>query len=335
MPGVHKTFLDNGMYTLFKMLEEGQRVIFDDNRPIYPKKVSMNLTAVHAINCAIALKPNVLIVPDLPVPKISKALNYDHGDEEVCFMKVTYHNIIRAKETTYFRQKYCPDVELYLAFQGYNINQLHRIMKEVNGLTFEGYCLASRALMWNKLLAMMLLLKCYGAKKIHILAGSNMPVMAISAFAARHLFEEVSYDSHNWLFFALKGSFRFYGNMDAIQLVPHKEVQMDILSMRCDCPHCKGRSLYDIRQMDPGKEKQHLLAQHNYFIETETANAYFNHSETPAMLKDYLLSKSHRTELIQEMYKALSAIYEMKDFLNDKNLVNGLAECIFHRFKKR
>jgi hypothetical protein len=334
-PGVEKSFLDNGMYTFFMMMQKGERVICDNNRPIYPKKVSMNLTAKHAIECAIALKPNVLIVPDMPVPKLCKASNYDHGDEELSFLKATYHNIIRAKETTYLRQKYCPDVELYLAFQGYNINQLHRIMKEVNGLTFEGFCLATRALTWNKLLAIMLLLKCYGAKKIHILAGSNMPVMAISAFAARHLFEEVSYDSHNWLFFSLIGSLRLYGSMDAVQLVQNNSTPENVLSMRCDCPHCKGRSLYDIRAMDYGEEKQHLLAQHNYYIETETANAYFNHSETPAMLKDFLLSKSHRKELIQEIYQALSVIYEMKNNLNDMNFVNGLADYIFNTFKKR
>jgi hypothetical protein len=241
-------------------MEEGQRLMFDNKRPIYPKNVSMNLTAVHAIECAMALKPNVLIVPDLPVPKISKELNYDHDDEELCFMKVTYHNIIRAKETSYLRQKYCPDVELYLPFQGYNIDHLHRIMKEVQGLTFEGYCLATRALTWNKLLAIMLLLKSYGAKKIHILAGSNMPVMAISAFAARHLFEEVSYDSHNWLFMANRDMFRFFGSMGDTQIIQEADLPNDILSSTCDCPHCKGRSLFDIREMPHGPEKHQLLA---------------------------------------------------------------------------
>jgi hypothetical protein len=334
--GALKIFMDNGMFTVHGMMEEGQRVIFDDTRPIYPEKNTINITAVHNIECAIALKPDVMIVPDMPVPKLRKVWNkYDYGDEELCFLKATYHNIIRAKETNYLRQKFCPDVELYFAFQGYNIGHLHRIMSEVNGLKFDGFCLATRALSWNKLLAIMMLLKCYGARKIHILAGSTMPVMAIGAFAARHLFDEVSYDSHNWLFYSLKGSFRFYGSMDAVQLVQHNATPENVLSMRCDCPHCKGRSLYDIRAMDYVEEKQHLLAQHNYYIETETANAYFNHSETPTMLKDFLLLKSHRTGLIQDIYQALSASYEMKNYLDNMKFVNGLADFIFNAFKKR
>jgi len=333
--GIQKIFLDNGMFTFFRKMENGERVIFDHSRPIYPKRVAMNLTAVHAIHSAIILKPNVLIIPDLPVPNLLKSSNADQGDEELNFLKVTYHNLIRAKETSYLRQKHCPDVELYLAFQGYNINQLHRIMKEVNGLTFEGYCLATRALAWNKLLAIMLLLKGYGVKKIHILAGSNMPVMAVGAFVARHLFEEVSYDSHNWLYFSLVGTFRLFGSMGTVRPMKQIELSKNILSLTCDCPHCKDRSLFDIRAMEYGQNKQHLLAQHNFYIETETAKAYFNQSETPGMLRDFLLSKSHRKMLIQEMYEALSAIYEMKDYLIDMQVVNGLAEYTFSRFKAR
>jgi len=333
--GAEKIFLDNGMFTFFRKMQNDERVICDNSRPIYPNKVSMNLTAVHAIQSAMVLKPNVLIVPDLPVPKLLKSSNADYGDEELCFLKVTYHNLIRAQEATYLRQKYCPNVQLYFAFQGYNIDHLHRIIKEVNGLTFEGFCLATRALEWNKLLAIMLLLNCYGVKKIHILAGSNMPVMAVGAFVARHLFEEVSYDSHNWLYFSLVGTFRLFGSMGAVQLVEKNDTQEKILSMICDCPHCQGRSLSNIRAMEYGQEKQHLIAQHNYYSETETAKAYFNHSETPAMLRDFLLSKSHRVKLIQEMHEALTPIYEMSTYLNDMKYVNGLAEYTFHRFKAR
>jgi hypothetical protein len=320
------------MFTFFKKMEKGERVIFDNSRPIYPGKNSMNLTAVHAIQNALILKPHVLIVPDMPVPKLLKSSNYDRGDEEFNFIKATYHNLIRAKETVFLREKYCPDVELYFAFQGYNINQLHRIMKELNGLQFEGYCLATRALTWNKLLALMLLFKSYGATKIHILAGSSMPAMAIGAFAARHLFEEVSYDSHNWLYLSLKVWLRFFGSMGTVRPMKHIIIAAHVLSLRCDCPHCQGRSIEDIREMEHGQVKNNLLAQHNYYIETETAQAYFNHSETPELLRDFLLSKSGRVKLILEMHKALSAIFEMRNYLDDMKFVNGLAEYVFNQF---
>lgn len=327
-----KIILDNGMYSTFQHREKGGRVIFDDYRPIRPDKNTINITAYHVAQIAALLKPNVLIVPDLPVPKSVKCKGHDHGDEEYNYLLVTYHNKVRAKEITYYRDRYFPSVELYYAFQGYTIKHLHSVMEELNGLSFEGYCFATRALSWNKLLALMLLLKTYNARKIHILAGSNLSTMVIGAFAARHLFEEVSYDSHNWLFFANKMCFRFFGSMGAIQLVQHNAISKDILSMRCDCPHCGGRTVADIAAITPDKQKHYLLAQHNYYIEIETAKAFFNHSVTPDALRDFLLSKSDRVKLINKIHAAVSLIYQMKESLNNKDVVNGIANHIFHYF---
>jgi hypothetical protein len=321
------------MFTFFRKWEKGERVIFDNSRPIYPKGVAMNLTGIHAIECAMVLKPYVLIVTDLPVPKPKAP--FDTGDAELNFLLVTYHNVLRAKEVSQLRAQYCSDVELYYTFQGYNLNQLERIVRELNGLQFEGFCFATRALAWNKLTAMMLMLHGHGVKKIHVLAGSSMPIMAVGAFMARHIFDEVSYDSHNWLYFALKGTFRFFGSMGTARAVKKVEVPKHILSLTCDCLHCQGRSLNDIREMPHGQDKQHLLAKHNYYIETKTARAYYDHSETPAMLRDFLLAHSHRKKLILEMHEALSGIYEMKDFLSDEKFVRGLAEYVFNRFKAR
>jgi len=71
MANAKKVFLDNGMFTFFRKWEKGKRVIFDNARTLYPGKgVAMNLTAVHAIQVAMVLKPTVLIVTDLPVPRI-------------------------------------------------------------------------------------------------------------------------------------------------------------------------------------------------------------------------------------------------------------------------
>lgn len=327
-----KIFLDNGMYSFFQHREKGGRVIFDDNRPIRPDKNTINIAAYHVAQIAALLKPNVLIVPDLPVPKSLKCRGHDHGDEEYQFTLVMYHNKVRAKEITYYRDRYFHDVELYYAFQGYTIKHLHSVMEEINGLYFEGFCFATRALSWNKLLALMLLLKTYNVRKIHILAGSNLSTMVIGAFAARHLFDEVSYDSHNWLFFANKSCFRLFGSMDAVQVVQGKPIRQGLKTTRCDCHHCNGRTIADIAAMNYDNRKHNLLAQHNYFIEIETAKEYFKHSVTPEALRDFLLSKSHRKDLIYKIHAALSLIYQMKELLNNKDIVNGIADQIYHYF---
>jgi queuine/archaeosine tRNA-ribosyltransferase len=333
-----KIFLDNGMFTFFRKWQNGEKVIFDKSLPLYPKGDIMNLTAEHVIQIALELEPDVLIVPDLPVPRIKRTeypgkLSYGH--EEFQFMTVTYHNLIRAREMTRLRAKYNPSFDLYFTFQGYNLNQLDRIMSELSGLHFDGFCLATRALPWNKLLSMMLMLKYYGVRKIHVLAGSNLPTMIVCAFMARHFFDEVSYDSHNWLNFALKGTFRFYGSMGTARVVEKVDIPNHLQTYTCDCLHCQGRSLTDLKEMIYDREKQNLLACHNYYIETRTAEALFEHSETTATLRDFLLANSTRFKLINEILEALYIVQVMKDKIDKAILIKRLANYIFTHFKAK
>ena len=77
------------------------------------------------------------------------------------------------------------------------------------------------------------------------------------------------------------------------------------------------------------------MALHNYVTEVETAKALYDHSQTPEMLRDFLLSKSHRTKLIGEIYECLSAVVSMKEQFSDFRFVKGFAEYIFSTFKAR
>jgi len=331
--GAKKILMDNGMFTYHRKWQDGKKVIFDDSRPVYPKGVEMNLTAFHNAYYNAIVQPNITFITDLPTPKLPA--NHDPGEEEFHFMLSTYHNLIRAKEMVELHANYCPQVELYFAFQGYNVDQLIRIKKELGNLQFAGYALATRTLKWNQLVAVMMMLHHYGVRKIHILAGSNLPSMVVGAFMARHFFDLVSYDSANWLTFGLKETIRLFGSMGTVRAVEKIPVPSKLLPIRCNCPHCQERSIADIRAIPHGQYKQHLISKHNYFIEVETAKALYKHSETPAMLRDFLLSKSTRTKLILEMYDCLLAVHNMKDYFNDFKFAQGFAEFIFHQFKAR
>ena len=328
-----KVFLDNGMYTFFEKWRDGERVIFDDKRPVYPGKgIAMNITPNHGIYFSLAIKPDVTFVTDLPVPDLLSPP--DPGEEEFHFMLTSYHNILRARQMTALHAQYCPDIELYYPFQGYTIDHFLRIKKELGKLQFDGYALATRVLNWSKVVGMMLMLRQQGVRKVHVFAGSSLPIMAVGAFFARHFFDEISYDSANWLNFSLVGTFRFFGSMTTVRPMPGLDISPNILSRRCDCLHCKGRSIGDIREIE-WEERQVLLALHNYVAEVETAKALYDHSETPRMLRDFLLSKSQRIKLIKEIYECLSAVVSMKDHFADFNFVKGFADFIFSNFKAR
>ena len=163
--GAKRVYLDNGMYSYFNLWRDGQRVIFDGRRPVYPGNgIAMNVTPNHDIYFTLALKPNVTFVTDLPTPDL--AAPQDPGEQEFYFMLSTYHNIVRAKEMAALMAQYCPDTELYFVFQGYSPDQLLRIKKELGELQFDGWALATRTLPWGRLAAMMILLHHFGFKKI-------------------------------------------------------------------------------------------------------------------------------------------------------------------------
>jgi len=328
-----KVFLDNGMFSFFKKWKDDELVIFDSNRPVYPKGISMNLTAEHNIHYAKIVKPDVFICPDLPVRGLHNP--NDPGEQEFYFMLCTYHNLIRAQETVRLRDQHGLKSKLYFAFQGYNLNHLLRIWKELDGLRFDGFCLATRALEWNHVMAIMLMLYHLGVRKVHILAGSSLPVMAVGAFAARHLFDEVSYDSANWLAFSLLQDFRFWGSLHVVRLKSDLPLKDHLKGFRCNCQHCRGRSLEEIHQMPEGNVKQHLLAQHNFLAETQTAKALFDHCRTPQMLRDFLMIYFHRKRLIDEIYQCTAAICNEIDQLMNHRTIRGFCEFIFDHFKAR
>jgi hypothetical protein len=333
--GVEKIFLDNGMYTFFKKWINGETVIFDPSRNVYPKNVAMNLISKHVAYYNAIIQPYVTFCLDLPTRMLPS--KHDPGEEEFHFMLTAYHNINRAKEMSELKKRLYPRVNQYFVFQGYNISQLILILKELMGIEFEGYALPTRSLKWNQMAAIMLMLYHYGAKKIHILAGSNMPAMAVCAFMARHLFDEVSYDSTNWLTYGKNGAIRLFGSMRGLATGEIIEIPECILNAQCGCPHCNGRSIKDYRKMEYGSDKVQLLTKHNAFIEVETAKALYAHSETPDMLRDFLLKHcgSHRTKIIMEIHKCLKLIGPTKRSLGNYDLARGTAELMFQQFHTR
>ena len=332
--GVKKIYLDNGMYSYFQKWKIGKTVIFDSNRWVYPKGVDMNLTSEHVAYYNYVIQPYATFCLDLPVPSLP--CKHDPGEEEFHFSLTVHHNITRAKEMAQLKKRFYPQVNQFFVFQGYNLSQLIFIKTELGDLEFDGYALPTRSLKWNQMTAMMLMLYHFGVRKIHILAGSNMPTLAICAYLARHLFDEVSYDSSNWLQFGIYGNLRLFGSMVGIATGKKIKVMPErILNTQCGCPHCNGRSIKDFRKMANDNDKLQLLIRHNAFIEVETVKALCAHSETPDMLRDFLLTHSRRKKLILEMHECLSGIDYLKKNLGDYAFAKGFAEFIFKRFKAR
>ena len=197
------------MYTFFQLWQKGEAVSYDYAQPVFPKKsnVAINLTSHHTITAALKLSPHVdtMIANDLPVRKSD-----DPGEREFLFRNVMYFNLKAARRNGHAEGRYCPTVSLLYAVQAYSPDQLMVVMHEIRDFKLDGFSLPIRPYRWNQLLAMLVMLHHLKVKRAHVLGSANVSTLAIVAFAAQHLFDEVSWDASSFhkysvfLFYQLK-----------------------------------------------------------------------------------------------------------------------------------
>ncbi len=326
-----KTFLDNGMYTFHKKIMNDETVIFDPKRPVYPNNgIAMNLTAEHVAHYARILQPHVTFTLDLPVPKLTN-IKPDPGLQEFNFMRATYHNLTRARELVNMKPTHFPNTDLYFVFQIYNIQQLVQIKKELGNIGFDGYAVPTRTLSWKQVAAVMLMLHHWKAERVHIFAGSNLKMMVVSAVFARHFFEEVSYDSTNWIQNSMYNKFRLYGSLKTVGVENGNVKQDQYNDYQCRCPHCDGRSIRDIRDMEY-TPRTSILSSHNQWIEQATAKEIMNHVDSAKDLCDYLskyeVEKSEIIKLCDLVQRVLSMRKQYHNFEFVKSYSNIICKAI-------
>ena len=103
-------------------------ITFDRNEELYDKnnKDIFNLVPRHVVETAMKIKADIMISPDLPVPPIKYI-----GEAEYQFMKAFKFNVVCANETLDLRDKYCPNTEIFIPIQCYNLKQLDEFLVEI------------------------------------------------------------------------------------------------------------------------------------------------------------------------------------------------------------
>jgi hypothetical protein len=327
-----KIFLDNGMFTLFQKWKNDQLgktreiIIMNKNAPVFPKDIGMNNCSEIIAKYASAIKPDVTFCMDLAVPKLRQK-KYA-GEDEFNFRLSTYNNILSAYEMVALKPKYFPTTDLYFVFQGYHINHLLRIKQSLLTLNFDGWAIPTRVLSCETLAGIMLILYYYGIRKIHIFAGSNLNAMIVGVYFARHFFDEVSYDSTNWLKYAINHDYRLFGSMRGVN-TGENQTEKDLeFNKTCYCPHCRGRSIDDIRAMTNNSEKIKLLKMHNYYIEVLTADAMADNIDTPNDLLRFLLNNQANENSVRKIFDCLNSIHIMKNKFDSLDVVVQFAKLI-------
>lgn len=284
-----------------------KRITFDRDEELFDKKNKdiFNLVPRHVVETAIKIKADIMISPDCPVPPIKYI-----GEADYQFMKAFKFNVVCANETLDLRDKYYPNVEVFVPVQCYNLKQLDEFLVEIkkssNGKArYDGLSIPTRAFTATEIATFLFRFYQLGIKKVHILGSTAFELVATVAFFAKNYFEFTSLDATSWWQYA---KYQFYikpFDLGTISLRENITNEDEAILKSCNCPWCKYTSLKKV-QSDAYNEKTAFLKRHNYFVISEAMDAFHEKADDLQEYIKYLTCKVSKIDEIKNIYRCLS-----------------------------
>jgi tRNA-guanine family transglycosylase len=300
-----KMMLDSGGFQLLKAEENGLEISCEENEPI-KRNNKINLSPMHVIRAAQDIKPDIFVALDFPIKKI-----FDPSLQKIEFMRKLGFNITWAIQTSALRKKYCPEIELFIPVQCYNLQQFNLFWERIKGIEFDGFSMPVRNLKVPEIALFLVKFYQLGIKKVHLLGTSSFFNIALAAYSANHLFERISFDATTWRLIAEKECYFNPHNLSLVNLRENVRIDGEIMA-DCQCVWCHGKSFAYIKNL-PYAEKFLFLMCHNHLaIEKITKEMYKNSCELEE-LRHYLLTNSPNQERIKELHQTLAVIEGFKD----------------------
>ena len=324
--------LDSGGFQFFRAENRNAKIIFNPAKKPYVIREEVNVAPLHIIEAIMEFKPHIFMCLDFPVKNLS-----DKDEQEIEFMKKLWLNKNWAIETAYLKQKFKIESQLFVPIQCYNIKQFETFMRQINGVNCDGISLPIRnmtlfdiALFFAKFLEL-------DIKRVHLLGISRILVLALAAFAANHLFEWISFDGTTWRMLAERNIYINQHNLSAEYIGADVKIPLE-LRIDCQCPWCKDKEFYIIRDL-PQEEKSSLLACHNFYAIQEMKNKMYALSKDPTELLRFLKPRITRERTFQEFETVINILSVAKniDFEDFTDLINIEKQnyCGFVNFRSK
>lgn len=292
--------LDSGGYQLLKSSQNGRRVIYDENGPIWGEGW-INLTPQHVIEAALKIKPDILVALDFPIETIK-----DRNKQEIEFRKKLRYNVLWAIETAELHKKYCPEIKLFVPVQCYSLEQLDIFLRKIKEVQFDGFSMPVRNLSLSEITSFLINFYGLGMRRVHLLGTLSIKVLALCAYGARHLFDWVSLDATSWTTAAQYNEYMRPENLKRISLNDGK-----LKIAQCACPQCRGKPISLIKTFSPRKRRA-LLMGHNYWCVKKITADLFRNSKDLRGMQRFLERREVDSQVIDEISASLKLV---DDFL--------------------
>jgi queuine/archaeosine tRNA-ribosyltransferase len=303
--GVNQVMMDSGGFQILRMLEKNGQISFDPSRPFIFKKMEINIAPIHVVEAAKDLKPDIMVGLDYPVIKPRKHEKQEKQKEE--FLAKREINLRWMIEMAELREKHCPEIELYLPIQCYNLSQFSYFERTLNKLKYDGLSLPTRNMTAEGISEFLLRFYKIGVRKAHLLGISSLQGIALAAYCARNLFERCSLDAATWIINVQHHEYVIPGSLLCVsvgrtRVVDNKE------RLICRCPRCRGKTYGDIISLND-KDRRRLLLFHNHYEIKRIGKELFNHATSPRSFETYLRRcAGNRTKDIDSIMRAISMI---------------------------
>jgi hypothetical protein len=238
---------------------------------------------------------------DYPIRKIS-----DRGAQEHEFLRKLGFNMKWAIETAYLRKRYCPNIQLFIPVQCYDLDQFHLFHNSIQHLSFDGLSMPLRNLEFKEIALFLLRFHQLGVKKVHLLGSTSFFLMALAAYFARHFFEWVSLDATSW---RLTAEYKGYLNPNDLswEYIGDDVLIDENIPMMCQCPFCQNSTFTFIKNL-PYSDKVAFLRSHNFCVTEKAAKDLYENASDLLKLERFLRWRSRRTNDIEALIRCLSII---------------------------
>lgn len=210
----------------------------------------------HVVETAIEMNVDSMVALDFPIRKIK-----DPDEREKEFRKKLEYNVPWAIETAKLRKELCPNIDLFIPVQAYNLEQFEEFYMRIRGIDFDGFSFPVRNMTMVDIAAFLFKMHKWGIRKAHVLGSTSLPVIIVCAYMSQRFFDWVSFDATTWRIAAQFGQFLHPNDLSSKSL---NETGSHDPQFRCPCHACKGRTLRQIAALGKTRERIEILMTHNF-----------------------------------------------------------------------
>ena len=315
--GTQKVMLDSGGYQLHVGEAKSKTLSFDAEKPLHISETSINLAPVHVMSAAAKLKPDIVMALDFPIRKTD-----DPAEQALEFMRKVGFNAIWARQCSELRTLFCPDVQLFLPIQCFDLNQLDQFIGIIPGIDCDGFSMPIRNLSDQQIILFMVRFYQMGTRQVHLLGTSTIFSIAIAAYMARHYFDWVSFDATTWRIWADNSLYMNPYNLLQSPIYSNMIIDENI-PMDCQCPFCEGKTYTYMKNM-PENERVNLLRCHNWWAIEKAARDLYESSGNIIELERCLRGRGVDSTRLDQFCNAMA----LADSLKNED-ISLLANAIF------